>query len=76
MSERERVSPADFQRALHSGIALVPLADQQRFLGDKSSLTAVVARVSQLLKEQGLLSSVHGEHDLLNAHPASLAEQP
>jgi hypothetical protein len=53
----------------------VPLADQQRFLGNKSSLTTVVARVSQLLKEQGLLSSVRTEHDLLNAHPAALAVQ-
>jgi NitT/TauT family transport system substrate-binding protein len=76
MSERERVTPEDFGRTLQSGITLVPLADQQRFLGDKSSLNGVVARVSQLLKEQGLLSSVRAEHDLLNGHPASLAEQP
>ena len=76
MSERERVTPEEFQRALHSGITLVPLADQQRFLGEKSGLSGVVARVSQLLKEQGLLSSVRTEHDLLNAHPASLAVQP
>lgn len=76
MAERERVTPEDFRQALQSGITLVPLADQQRFLGDKSSLPAVVARVSQLLKEQGLLSSVHAEHDLLNGHPAALATQP
>jgi NitT/TauT family transport system substrate-binding protein len=76
MSERERVTPDEFQRALHSGITLVPLADQQRFLDDKSSLSTVVTRVSQLLKEQGLLSSVRTEHDLLNGHPASLAVQP
>jgi NitT/TauT family transport system substrate-binding protein len=76
MSERERVSPEDFREALQSGITLVPLADQQRFLGDQSSLPSVVARVSQLLKEQGLLSSVHAEKELLNAHPAALANQP
>jgi NitT/TauT family transport system substrate-binding protein len=76
MSERERVTPDEFQRALHSGITLVPLADQQRFLGDTSALSGVVARVSQLLKEQGLLSTVRTERDLLNAHPASLAVQP
>jgi hypothetical protein len=76
MSERERVTPAEFRRALQSGITLVPLADQQRFLGDKSSLPAVVARVSQLLKEQGLLSNVRPEHDLLNDNPAALAVQP
>ena len=75
MSERERVTPEEFRKALQSGIALVPLADQQRFLGEKSSLTTVVTRVSQLLKEQGLLSSVRTEHDLLNAHPAALAVQ-
>jgi NitT/TauT family transport system substrate-binding protein len=76
MSERERVTPDEFQRALHSGITLVPLADQARFLDDKSSLESVVTRVSQLLKEQGLLSTVRTEHDLLNGHPASLAVQP
>ena len=76
MSERERVTPDEFQRALHSGITLVPLADQQRFLDDKSGLATVVTRVSQLLKEQGLLSTVRTEHDLLNGHPVSLAVQP
>ena len=76
MAERERVTPEEFRRALQSGITVVPLADQQRFLGDKSSLSGVVARVSQLLKEQGLLSSVRAEDALLNSHPASLAEQP
>ncbi|HEY7640505.1 MAG TPA: ABC transporter substrate-binding protein [Steroidobacteraceae bacterium] len=76
MSERERVTPEEFRRALQSGITLVPLADQQRFLDDKSGLPAVVGRVSQLLKEQGLLSTARTERDLLNAHPAALAVQP
>jgi NitT/TauT family transport system substrate-binding protein len=76
MSEREHVTPEEFRSSLQSGIALVPLADQQRFLGEKSSLRPVIARVSQLLKEQGLLSSARTEHDLLNAHPAELAVRP
>jgi NitT/TauT family transport system substrate-binding protein len=76
MSERERVTPEEFRSSLQSGISLVPLSDQQRFLGEKSSLPAVVARVSQQLKEQGLLSSARSEHDLLNGYPASLAVQP
>jgi NitT/TauT family transport system substrate-binding protein len=76
MSERERVTPEEFKSALQSGITLVPLADQQRFLGDKSGLPAVVERVSQLLKEQRLLSSARTEQELLNAHPAALAVQP
>jgi NitT/TauT family transport system substrate-binding protein len=75
MSERERVTPEDFREALQSGITLVPLAEQERFLSDESRLPAVVARVSKLLKEQGLLSSVHAEQDLLNAHPAALAHK-
>jgi hypothetical protein len=36
----------------------------------------VVARVSQVLKEKGLLSSVHADRDLLNGHPAALAVEP
>jgi NitT/TauT family transport system substrate-binding protein len=75
MAERERVTPEEFQRSLQSGITLVPLAEQQRFLGENSSLPGVVTRVSQLLKEQGLLSSARTEHDLLNAQPAALAVQ-
>jgi NitT/TauT family transport system substrate-binding protein len=76
MSARERVTPEEFRAALQSGITLVPLADQQKFLGKNSSLPGVVARVSQVLKEKGLLSSVHAEHDLLSDHPAALAIEP
>jgi hypothetical protein len=36
----------------------------------------VVARVSQVLKEKGLLSGVHPDRDLLNGHPAELAVEP
>jgi NitT/TauT family transport system substrate-binding protein len=76
MSARERVTPEEFRSALQSGITLVPLADQQKFLGKNSSLPGVVARVSQVLKEKGLLSGVHAEHDLLSDRPAALAVEP
>jgi NitT/TauT family transport system substrate-binding protein len=76
MSARERVTPEEFRAALQTGITLVPLADQQKFLGKDSSLPAVTARVSQVLKEKGLLSGVHAEHDLLNGAPAALAIEP
>jgi NitT/TauT family transport system substrate-binding protein len=76
MSARERVTPEEFRNALHTGITLVPLADQEKFLGENSSLPGVVARVSQVLKDKGLLSSVHADRDLLNGHPAALAVEP
>ena len=76
MSARERVTPEEFRGALQTGITLVPLADQKKFLGKDSNLPGVVARVSQVLKEKGLLSGVHAEHDLLNGHPAALAVEP
>jgi NitT/TauT family transport system substrate-binding protein len=76
MSARERVTPEEFRSALQTGITLVPLADQQKFLGENSSLPGVVARVSQVLKEKGLLSGVHTEHDLLSDRPAALAVEP
>jgi NitT/TauT family transport system substrate-binding protein len=76
MSARERVTPEEFRAALQTGITLVPLADQQKFLGKNSSLPGVAARVSQVLKEKGLLSSVHAEQDLLSDHPAALAIEP
>jgi len=76
MSARERVTPEEFRDALQAGITLVPLDDQQKFLGKDSSLPGVAARVAQVLKEKGLLSGVHAEHDLLNGHPAALAVEP
>jgi NitT/TauT family transport system substrate-binding protein len=76
MAARERVTPEEFRRALQTGITLVSLADQQKFLGKDSSLPSVVARVSQVLKDKGLLSSVHADQDLLNGHPAALAIEP
>jgi NitT/TauT family transport system substrate-binding protein len=76
MSARERVKPEEFRDALQAGITLVPLADQQKFLGKSSILPGVAARVSQVLKEKGLLSGVHAEHDLLNGDPAALAVEP
>lgn len=76
MAERERVTPEEFRAALQTGITLVPLADQQKFLGENSTLPGVVARVSPLLKDQGLLSGVHADRDLLNGHPAALAVEP
>ncbi|HKS56152.1 MAG TPA: ABC transporter substrate-binding protein [Steroidobacteraceae bacterium] len=76
MAERERVTPEEFRQGLQSGITLVPLSDQQRFLGKDSTLSGVIARVSQLLKEQQLLSAAHTDHDLLNGDPAARAAQP
>jgi len=76
MSARERVTPEEFRQALQTGITLVPLAEQEKFLGKNSILPEVVARVSQVLKEKGLLSSVRVEHDLLNGTPAALAVEP
>jgi NitT/TauT family transport system substrate-binding protein len=76
MSARERVTPEEFRAALQTGITLVPLADQQKFLGRQSNLPEVAARVSQVLKEKGLLSSAHVEHDLLSERPAAIAVEP
>jgi NitT/TauT family transport system substrate-binding protein len=76
MSARERVTPEEFRNALQTGITLVPLAEQEKFLGKNSTLPDVVARVSQVLKEKGQLSSVHAEQDLLNGIPAALAVEP
>jgi len=76
MSARERVTPEEFRSALQTGITLVPLADQQKFLGNDSILPGVAARVSQVLKEKGLLSGVHAERDLLSNRPAEMAVEP
>lgn len=73
MAERERVDPEDFRKSLATGITLVPLADQQKFLGKGSSLPEVVGRISRLLNEQKLLSGTDYESDLLNGRPAAMA---
>lgn len=76
MAERERVSPESFRKALQTGITLVPLAEQQRFLGKDSSLLPVMRRISQLLREQGQVPTVQHQPDMLNAGPAALAVSP
>jgi NitT/TauT family transport system substrate-binding protein len=73
MAERQRISPETFRRALQTGITMVPLADQQRFLGPNSSLPAVVQRISELLHQHGQLSRAGYDSDLINDHPAALA---
>lgn len=76
MAERERLTPEEFRRGLRSGITLVPLADQQRFLGKDSTLTSVAARVWQLLPEEQVHPGAHADPGLLNARPAALAAEP
>ena len=76
MSARERVTPEDFARRCSpaSRWCRSPISRSSSATG--RACQAVVARVSQVLKEKGLLSGVHAEHDLLNAHPAALAVEP
>lgn len=76
MAEREHVSPESFRKALQTGITLVPLAEQQRFLGKDSSLLPVMQRISQLLREQGQVPTGQHQPDMLNAGPAALAVSP
>lgn len=73
MAEREHTTPDAFRETLESGITLVPLADQQRFLGESSRLPEVMARIAQVLHSRQQLSSPHHGTDVLNARPAELA---
>lgn len=73
MAERQRVTPESFCDTLKSGITLVALADQQRFLGKDSALPDVVRHISRVLHEHGQLSKVGYESDLLNDEPAARA---
>jgi NitT/TauT family transport system substrate-binding protein len=76
MAQRQRVTPESFREALQSGITLVPLADQQRFLGRDSPLPAVVRSISTVLLERGQISKAPDASDLFNGHPAALAARP
>ena len=73
MAERERVPPERFRQAMQSGIRLVPLSDQQRFLGEHSSLPSVVQQISRVLHEHGQLSKPGYDKSLLNDLPAARA---
>jgi NitT/TauT family transport system substrate-binding protein len=74
MAARERVAPEDFRKdLLHTGITVVPLADQQKFLGAGSALPEVVKRISRVLSEHKLLSDSEYDSDLLNSRPAAMA---
>jgi NitT/TauT family transport system substrate-binding protein len=77
MAARERVTPEDFRKdLLHTGITLVPLADQQKFLGEDSALPDTVKRISRVLNAHKLLSGYEYESDLLNDRPAAMATGP
>jgi NitT/TauT family transport system substrate-binding protein len=76
MAERERISPESFRQALHSGITMVTLAQQQNFLGADSSLPGTVTRISEILHDQGQLTKAGYESDLLNNLPSTLAASP
>jgi NitT/TauT family transport system substrate-binding protein len=77
MAARERVTPEDFRKdLLHTGITLVPLTDQQKFLGQGSTLPDTVKRISRVLNEHKLLSGYEYESDLLNDRPVALATGP
>ncbi|MGH8185374.1 MAG: hypothetical protein ACREUC_02325 [Steroidobacteraceae bacterium] len=77
MAARERVAPEDFRKdLLQTGITVVPLADQQKFLGAGSALPEVVRRISRVLSEHKLLANSEYEIDLLNDRPAAIAASP
>ncbi|MGH8176072.1 MAG: ABC transporter substrate-binding protein [Steroidobacter sp.] len=76
MAERERVSSESFREAMHNGITMATLSDQQRLLGENSPLPAVVQRISEVLHEHGQLSRAGYESDLLNSLPAARAASP
>jgi NitT/TauT family transport system substrate-binding protein len=73
MAERERVPPETFREALQNGIRLVPLSEQQRLLGEQSTLPAVVQRISAVLHEHGQLTNPDYDKSLLNSLPAARA---
>jgi NitT/TauT family transport system substrate-binding protein len=73
MAARQRVTPESFRQSLQSGITIVPLTEQQRFLGENASLPAVVQRISKVLQAHGQLSKAGYESDLINSNPAARA---
>jgi NitT/TauT family transport system substrate-binding protein len=73
MAERERVTPEAFRDALNAGIRLVPLSDQQAFLGERGTLPRVTPRLSEVLHRRGELSRSDYDPDLISSVPAALA---
>ena len=73
MAERERVPPETFRAAMQTGIRLVPLSEQQRLLGEQSTLPATVQRISEILHEHGQLTKAGYDTSLLNGLPAARA---
>lgn len=55
MGSRERLSGDDFLAALTDGIAVIPLADQARYLGTNGSLPGTLQRLEETLRTAGQL---------------------
>jgi NitT/TauT family transport system substrate-binding protein len=73
MAKREHLEVADFRAALESGITLVPLADQERFLAKGSPFTRTVAEIARVMHARGQIRHPGVAEHLLHAGPAALA---
>lgn len=73
MAKREHVDVAAFREALESGITLVPLADQERFLSANSPFTRTVTEIARIMHARQQLRHPAAAEGLLNARPAALA---
>ena len=71
MAQREHIEPEAFREALHAGITLVPLEQQNEYLGEKSVLPGAADRAAYLLFQRKQLLSPHVRPDLLAPGPAA-----
>jgi NitT/TauT family transport system substrate-binding protein len=73
MAAREHVDPQSFRESLGNGIALVPLADQGRFLAADSPFARTVTDIARVLHRTRQISNPAVGENLLSDGPALLA---
>ncbi|MGH8236150.1 MAG: ABC transporter substrate-binding protein, partial [Steroidobacteraceae bacterium] len=76
MARREHLDRRDFGKALHDGVTLVSLENQQRFLGAGSQLPAVMRTANTLMRESGQLVGAPRALPGLDSTAAAAASEP
>ncbi len=73
MAQREHLSVEAFREALESGVTLVPLADQARFLDPSSQFSRTIGEIAAILHRREQIADPGVGENLVSPEPAALA---
>ena len=75
MAQREHLSVAAFREALETGVTLVPLAEQARYLAPDAPFSRAIGEIAAILHRRGQIADPGIAADILSPEPAALASR-